>query len=597
MAFMLTTGLLAVTSGTTYAQGNGGQGDDSIWTEQGQQIHNINMNSDVGIGTQTPTQRLDVAGNVRVRDLGGDSAAIVTVDQQGNLQREPIDQPIREVLQPSGQGNTAATALNAWSTKGNEGLDANTDFLGTTDATDLVIRTNDNEKMRVSKTGLVHIQDSLKIGNSIWLGGTDQNTGSNNSIFADNGPLVLQGDNIFNTLISLEEGSFVGIGTAAPQEKLHVSTSHKVGLPASHHGIRLEETKLNQSNTVIGKSTWDVEPIYDTDDSQGRLFLFNKTKSKTVMTLEDTGNVGIGTGDPEQALHIAGQEGPVIKIHDDQGSTHQAWLIGEGLNGGGDLGFKEDDANPGNNIIFDIDGNVGIGTTTPSAKLQVTGAIRVPHQNDASISGEQTLIYNGTSQSGADGQDGFRIRWNPNSSIVNGHSNADGLIFEKTDVNGDDPDGGMAFVNTGQDGTVEPAMVIQGNGQVRVGTESIVSGTHSDYQLAVDGKAVARKFVATHDNWGDDEFNKELTLQDLKEEQQFVEKHQHLQGIPKGKTIQKEGLDLSEMSEQQMRKIEQIYMYLFDFQKENRELKEENKDLQKRLRQLEKEVEKLKEHQ
>ena len=48
-------------------------------------------------------------------------------------------------------------ALNAWSQLGNTGTNAGTNFIGTTDANDFVIRTNNTEKMRVSSSGKVGI--------------------------------------------------------------------------------------------------------------------------------------------------------------------------------------------------------------------------------------------------------------------------------------------------------------------------------------------------------------------------------------------------------------------------------------------------------
>lgn len=46
---------------------------------------------------------------------------------------------------------------NTWSIKGNAGTDPSVNFLGTTDANDLVIKTNNTEQMRVANTGQVLI--------------------------------------------------------------------------------------------------------------------------------------------------------------------------------------------------------------------------------------------------------------------------------------------------------------------------------------------------------------------------------------------------------------------------------------------------------
>ncbi len=52
---------------------------------------------------------------------------------------------------------SSASAVNAWSLLGNAGTVPNTNFLGTTDAQDLVFRTNNTEKMRITSLGDLRI--------------------------------------------------------------------------------------------------------------------------------------------------------------------------------------------------------------------------------------------------------------------------------------------------------------------------------------------------------------------------------------------------------------------------------------------------------
>ncbi len=123
----------------------------------------------------------------------------------------------------------------------------------------------------------------------------------------------------------------------------------------------------------------------------------------------------------------------------------------------GDSLWKQSDGN----IYFD-NGNVGIKVENPEASLHVNGSIKT-------FSGSGTVLYGMTNPFGVPDGDGFRIRWEQD---WRGQQYRDALVFEKTDFNSDAPDGLMAFVNTGVNGEVDPALVIRGNGSVGVGTDS-----------------------------------------------------------------------------------------------------------------------------
>lgn len=61
--------------------------------------------------------------------------------------------------------------------------------------------------------------------------------------------------------------------------------------------------------------------------------------------------------------------------------------------------------------------------------------------------------------------DGFRLRYDENFFATN----EDAVIFEKTDFNGLNPDGSVVFGNTGSDGVLETSLVIKGDGKVGIG--------------------------------------------------------------------------------------------------------------------------------
>ena len=147
----------------------------------------------------------------------------------------------------------------------------------------------------------------------------------------------------------------------------------------------------------------------------------------------------------------------------------------------------------------------------------------------------------------------------------------------------------------------------QVNEQVAIGDKTQFFGLHNNFTLSVYGKVVARKYIATELNWADDEFARDLTFDDLDNEEKFVKKNSHLTGIPAADKLEKDGIDLAEMSSFHMRKIEQVFLYLFKFNavikqlknkmKENvtanKKLRKENKYLKNELADLKKRVEAL----
>jgi hypothetical protein len=101
--------------------------------------------------------------------------------------------------------------------------------------------------------------------------------------------------------------------------------------------------------------------------------------SATLMHSDSSsGNVGIGTTSPQEELHIASTV-PVIRLEDTDGGYAQ--IVGSN----GSLSLRSDQANTVASSIIDFtidnsekmrinsSGNVGIGTTSPSHKLDVDG--------------------------------------------------------------------------------------------------------------------------------------------------------------------------------------------------------------------------------
>ncbi len=188
-----------------------------------------------------------------------------------------------------------------------------------------------------------------------------------------------------NTLFVDVSANNVGIGTTNPQEELHISASvPKIRMQDSDGTNQYGEFYHSAGSTIIQarNNTTDGAIIFQKYDG---------TTTDETMRIDSSGKVGIGTIIPIRNLDVRGgttdvvanfessDTGGYISLQDNTTSSDTAVLVGAI---GDALRIDTGDTE---SVRIDSSGKVGIGTTSPAAKLHVQSggeAIRVNTANE-----------------------------------------------------------------------------------------------------------------------------------------------------------------------------------------------------------------------
>lgn len=193
---------------------------------------------------------------------------------------------------------------------------------------------------------------------------------------------IMGTDNVF------PNSGYVGIGTANPQTSLHVenetSASWVKGIITNVPNLTTNQTGVIQ----IGKENATNNNVYlgfryVDDQSSSNLGVLGFGGTGTVMALRADGNVGIGTTSPAAKLDVNGDArvgGDLSVVNDIRlGGTHQIFdsangVVNWGPNGNfyfRTLSTQGDAGTYTNRMMIGSTGNVGIGTISPGANLEV----------------------------------------------------------------------------------------------------------------------------------------------------------------------------------------------------------------------------------
>ncbi len=428
----------------------------------------IREDGNVGIGTSTPTAQLQVTGGVQI----GDDVALCDGTKAGTLKYDAGSVSFCDGTTWEAFGTAAGGEVNDGANvgtgegvfKSKNGLNLEFKSIGSANTKIAVSSDTDNVTLTIDENAfdptvipvgttpltattlqaaLVELEaDKVSDSRAVvsgggLVGGGDLSTDRTLAVGAGNGINVNADDiEVVGGNAITVDGSGVNVDITNETAEASVAAGDEVLIyDASAGALR----KMTRSNFVLSNA--EVEAIIADDgyvidggnaptgsldigttNAEDLTFL---TNNSTVMTVDSSGNVGIGTSNPSGKLEIVDSDNastgvgvinldPGVNAEATIGTASDAGTLALGIAsvaGGGDAyvwNLANTDlhfgTNASNRMTIQNSGLVGIGTTTPTSQLQVAGGVQIG--NDAALCNgtkEGTLKYVGGAVSFCDG--------------------------------------------------------------------------------------------------------------------------------------------------------------------------------------------------
>ena len=326
----------------------------------------------------------------------------------------------------------------------------------------------------------------------------------------------------------------------------------------------------NALNSLVFGTGTSLKPLTNSKPNS-LMFGVNEFPSLTIVKPPnaDLGYVGIGTEEPEEMVHVVGKvlidrTGDVesslqfrhpnktkgIDPGDSVIAAPYLWDIYSDTYG---LKFNtiiNNSTSSTQYMVISGTGRVGIGTTTPKAKLHVDHNFLA----EGKITTLKNLVF-------APEHDSTAEYWEISRTD-------DGLKYTYMDRALQD----VLFL--GSDGLVgvgktNPSATLDVNGSFSAGSAAI-NGAFSAGSAKVAGLVCAKEVRVALSGapcWPDYVFSKDYNLRPILEVEQFIAENQHLPNVPSAAEVEANGIELGEMNAILLQKIEELTLYIIQMEK------------------------------
>ena len=370
--------------------GSGSDDSLSIWLRKNTNMRfatnntekvRIDGSGNVGIGTLSPSAKLHVLEDIYAKGSTGDGSVGIQIRS----------------------GGSALSNQHQIRTGGGLGQQIFIEALGSDSA--VVTKVNGSERMRLDSSGRVGIAQT-PVSEKLEVSGAIRSTSASANFAAG-------AEAVFMDFIPGNRGrigTITGTGSARDLafnignlEKMRIDTNGNVGIgttspargPLHVHENSSSDCQIHLTNNDTGSTSGDGLTIFTDTDTSG---IWSRedvdfriaTNGTERLRIRSNGKVLIGTTSPQNnanaddlVVATGGNTGITIR----SGTQHNGNIFfADGVTGSdesrGVVGYDHDDnsmsfsTNTAERMRIDSSGNVGIGTTSPSQKLDVSGGIK-----------------------------------------------------------------------------------------------------------------------------------------------------------------------------------------------------------------------------